>query len=67
LRKVLARTPSPEERATLRARFVAGAIGNDVAQPVAEQLWETLVGYTGFGFVRHEVTVREWSKGPRGP
>jgi DNA polymerase-3 subunit alpha len=52
LRKALARNPGPDERAALRARFVAGAIGNDIAQPVAEQLWETLVGYTGFGFCK---------------
>ena len=38
LRKLLGRNPGPEERAQLRAAFVAGAIGNDIAQPLAEQI-----------------------------
>src|SRR5205085_7048849 len=52
LRKALARSPDAEERALLRARFLAGAIGHDIAQPVAEQIWDTLAGYSGFGFCK---------------
>ena len=36
----------------MRAAFMAGAIGNDIAQPLAEQIWEVLAGYTGFGFCK---------------
>jgi DNA polymerase III subunit alpha len=52
LRKLLNKAPDPEERAQLRAAFIAGAIGNDIAQPLAEEIWEVLAGYTGFGFCK---------------
>jgi DNA polymerase III alpha subunit len=52
LRKLLSKTPGAEERDQLRAAFVAGAIGNDISQPLAEQIWEVLAGYTGFGFCK---------------
>jgi error-prone DNA polymerase len=52
LRKLLSKAPAAEERAQLRAAFVAGAIGNDIPQPLAEQIWEVLAGYTGFGFCK---------------
>jgi len=52
LRRRLAKSPGPEERAALRAAFVAGAIGRDIAQPLAEQLWEPLAANAGFGFCK---------------
>jgi len=50
LRRRLSKSPGPDERAALRAAFVAGAIGRDIAQPLAEQLWEPLAANAGFGF-----------------
>jgi error-prone DNA polymerase len=52
LRKLLSKAPAAEEREQLRAAFVAGAIGNDIPQPLAEQIWEVLANYTGFGFCK---------------
>jgi DNA polymerase III alpha subunit len=45
LRKLLSNAPSAEERAQLRAAFGAGAIGNDIPQPLAAQIWEVLANY----------------------
>src|SRR5439155_4733604 len=52
LRKILSKNPEPLERDRLRADFIAGALGNDLPQAVAAQLWEILCGYSGFGFCK---------------
>lgn len=52
MRKAVAKAPGPEALATYRAIFIAGAIGNDIPRPVAERIWEVLVGYSGFGFCK---------------
>ncbi|MCZ7587700.1 MAG: error-prone DNA polymerase [Gaiella sp.] len=50
LRRAMSRKRSHEALEAHRARFVSGAIANGVAEDVAESVFETLVGFSGFGF-----------------
>lgn len=50
LRRAMSRKRSHEALEAHRVRFVAGAIANGVEPPVAEGVFDTLVGFSGFGF-----------------
>jgi DNA polymerase-3 subunit alpha len=52
LRKELGKTHTPDERARLGTQFVAGAIERGIDQLQAEQVWEIIAGYSGFGFCK---------------
>jgi error-prone DNA polymerase len=50
LRRAMSRKRSHEALEAHRARFVEGAIGNGVDEEVAQGVFDTLVGFSGFGF-----------------
>jgi error-prone DNA polymerase len=50
LRRAMSRKRSHEALEAHRARFVEGAVANGVAGDVAEGVFDTLVGFSGFGF-----------------
>ena len=50
LRRAMSRKRSHEALEAHRVHFVAGAVGNGVAEEVAEGVYDTLVGFSGFGF-----------------
>ena len=50
LRRAMSRKRSHEALEAHRARFVEGAVGNGVDEEVADGVFDTLVGFSGFGF-----------------
>jgi len=52
LRRAMSRSRSQEAMAALRERFLAGARANGLEDPVAEQIWQQLQGFAGFGFCK---------------
>ena len=50
LRRAMSRKRSHEALEAHRARFVQGAVGNGVEPEVADGVFDTLVGFSGFGF-----------------
>jgi error-prone DNA polymerase len=50
LRRAMSRKRSHEALEGHRARFVEGAVANGVAEEVAQSVFDTLVGFSGFGF-----------------
>jgi error-prone DNA polymerase len=52
LRRAMSRSCSEEAMALLRERFVAGAQANGLDQVTAEEVWQQLAGFAGFGFCK---------------
>jgi error-prone DNA polymerase len=52
LRRAMSRSRSEEAMRALHDRFVAGAVDNGVEEAVAEEIFEQLVGFAGFGFCK---------------
>jgi DNA-directed DNA polymerase III PolC len=52
LRKDLGKARTVEERTRLGSWFVAGAIERGIDQLQAEKVWDTVAGYSGFGFCK---------------
>ena len=50
LRRAMSRKRSHEALEAHRARFVEGAVGRGVDEQVADGVFDTLVGFSGFGF-----------------
>ena len=50
LRRAMSRKRSLAALESHRVRFVEGAVANGVAEEVAEGVYDTLVGFSGFGF-----------------
>ncbi len=50
LRRAMSRKRSLEALEAYRERFVAGAAGRGVDEKVANEVYDTLVGFSGFGF-----------------
>ncbi len=50
LRRAMSRKRSHEALEAHRARFVEGAVAKGVAEEVADGVFDTLVGFSGFGF-----------------
>jgi len=50
LRRAMSRKRSHEALEAYRAQFVAGAVGKGVEAGVADAVFDTLVGFSGFGF-----------------
>ncbi len=50
LRRAMSRKRSHEALEAHRARFVTGAVGRGVDEQVADGVFDTLVGFSGFGF-----------------
>ena len=50
LRRAMSRKRSLEALEAHRERFVEGAVGKGVAEQVANEVYDTLVGFSGFGF-----------------
>ena len=50
LRRAMSRKRSEEAIEAYRARFVAGAIENGVEAELANEVYDKLVGFSGFGF-----------------
>jgi error-prone DNA polymerase len=50
LRRAMSRKRSLAALEAHRVRFVEGAVANGVAEEVAESVYDTLVGFSGFGF-----------------
>jgi len=50
LRRAMSRKRSHEALEAHRARFVEGAVANGVVEDVADGVFDTLVGFSGFGF-----------------
>jgi error-prone DNA polymerase len=50
LRRAMSRKRSHEALEAHRVRFVEGALANGVAEEVADAVYDTLVGFSGFGF-----------------
>ena len=50
LRRAMSRKRSHEALEAHRVRFVRGAIANGVAEKVADAVYDSLVGFSGFGF-----------------
>jgi error-prone DNA polymerase len=52
LRRAMSRRRSEEAMAALRQRFLAGARANGLDQATAEEVWQQLAGFAGFGFCK---------------
>jgi error-prone DNA polymerase len=52
LRRAMSRSRSQQAMAALRERFLAGARANGLEDPVAEEIWQQLEGFAGFGFCK---------------
>jgi error-prone DNA polymerase len=52
LRRALGRSRSEEALAVLQERFLAGALTNGVARAAAEEVWQQIQGFAGFGFCK---------------
>jgi len=52
LRRAMGRSRSEEAMAALRQRFLDGARGNGVNETAAEEIWQQLAGFVGFGFCK---------------
>jgi error-prone DNA polymerase len=50
LRRAMSRKRSEEAIEAFRPRFVQGCMDNDIAETVAQQIYDKLVGFSGFGF-----------------
>jgi error-prone DNA polymerase len=50
LRRAMSRKRSEEAIEAFRPRFVAGCVGNGIDEPTAQRIYDTLVGFSGFGF-----------------
>src|SRR4051794_19166837 len=50
LRRAMSRKRSEEAIEAFRPRFVEGCLGNGIDEPVAHQIYDKLVGFSGFGF-----------------
>ncbi len=50
LRRAMSRKRSREALEAHRVRFVEGAVANGVAEQAAQSVYDTLVGFSGFGF-----------------
>ena len=50
LRRAMSRKRSAEAIEALRARFVAGAVGQGVEEELANSVYDKLAGFSGFGF-----------------
>ena len=50
LRRAMSRKRSAEAIEALRARFVAGALGQGVEEELANRVYDKLAGFSGFGF-----------------
>ncbi len=50
LRRAMSRKRSEEAIEAFRPRFVAGCLGNDIAEETAHAIYDKLVGFAGFGF-----------------
>jgi error-prone DNA polymerase len=52
LRRALGRSHSEQALAALQERFLAGALANGVARAAAEEIWQQIQGFAGFGFCK---------------
>jgi error-prone DNA polymerase len=52
LRRAMGRSRSEEAMAALRGRFLDGAVANGVERATAEEIWQQLAGFAGFGFCK---------------
>jgi error-prone DNA polymerase len=52
LRRAMSRSRSQQAMAALRERFLAGARANGLEDPEAEEVWQQLEGFAGFGFCK---------------
>ncbi len=50
LRRAMSRKRSQEAIDKFHERFLAGAAGRGVSEPVAERVWQQVQGFSGFGF-----------------
>jgi error-prone DNA polymerase len=50
LRRAMSRKRSQEAIEKFHRRFLAGAAGRGVSEPVAERVWQQVQGFSGFGF-----------------
>jgi error-prone DNA polymerase len=52
LRRAMSRSRSKEAMAALRQRFVEGARANGLDEAAADEIWQQLEGFAGFGFCK---------------
>jgi error-prone DNA polymerase len=52
LRRAMSRSRSQQAMAALRERFLRGAEANGLEETVAEEIWQQLQGFAGFGFCK---------------
>jgi error-prone DNA polymerase len=52
LRRALGRSRSEEALIALQERFLKGALANGVARAAAEEVWQQVQGFAGFGFCK---------------
>ncbi len=52
LRRAMSRSRSQQAMAALRERFLRGAGANGVDEAIAEEIWQQLEGFAGFGFCK---------------
>jgi len=52
LRRAMSRSRSQQAMAALRARFLKGAEANRLEETAAEEVWQQLEGFAGFGFCK---------------
>ena len=52
LRRAMSRSRSQQAMAALRERFLRGARANGLEEPIAEEIWQQLEGFAGFGFCK---------------
>lgn len=60
LRRAMSRKRSQAAMERLRARFVEGALGNEVDERTAGEVWEMLKGFAAFGFCKSHAAAFAW-------